>query len=209
MMSEQIHGRTGIDIHPGATIGESFFIDHGTGVVVGETTMIGRNVKIYQGVTLGALSVRKDEADNKRHPTIEDDVTIYAGATILGGKTVIGRGCVIGGNVWITESCPRTRWCTPSPESTCCGRRTGSDLRPAATGRRAWPSAGGLHSSKLPARRRPGHPGRSGHGGDDADYRAAGLGLDLRRNRGVDDFHEERSSFSCSFWFSRVAKRLP
>jgi serine O-acetyltransferase len=104
MMSEQIHGRTGIDIHPGATIGESFFIDHGTGVVVGETTMIGRNVKIYQGVTLGALSVRKDEADNKRHPTIEDDVTIYAGATILGGKTVIGRGCVIGGNVWITES---------------------------------------------------------------------------------------------------------
>jgi len=106
MMSEQIHGRTGIDIHPGATIGESFFIDHGTGVVVGETTIIGRNVKVYQGVTLGALSVRKDEADSKRHPTIEDDVTIYAGATILGGKTVIGRGSVIGGNVWVTESVP-------------------------------------------------------------------------------------------------------
>ena len=106
MMSEQLHGRTGIDIHPGATIGESFFIDHGTGVVIGETTVIGRNVKIYQGVTLGALSVRKDEADRKRHPTILDDVTIYAGATILGGKTEIGKGCVIGGNVWITESVP-------------------------------------------------------------------------------------------------------
>lgn len=106
MMSEQIHGRTGIDIHPGADIGESFFIDHGTGVVIGETTLIGRNVKMYQGVTLGALSVRKTEADKKRHPTIEDDVTIYAGTTILGGETVIGRGCVIGGNVWITESVP-------------------------------------------------------------------------------------------------------
>jgi serine O-acetyltransferase len=106
MMSEQIHGRTGIDIHPGARIGESFFIDHGTGVVIGETTVIGRNVKVYQGVTLGALSVRKDEADVKRHPTIEDNVTIYAGATILGGKTVIGSGCVIGGNVWVTESVP-------------------------------------------------------------------------------------------------------
>ena len=104
MMSEIVHGRTGIDIHPGATIGESFFIDHGTGVVIGETTEIGRNVKIYQGVTLGALSVRKSEADTKRHPTIEDDVTIYAGATILGGGTRIGRGSVIGGNVWITES---------------------------------------------------------------------------------------------------------
>jgi serine O-acetyltransferase len=106
MMSEIVHGRTGIDIHPGARIGDSFFIDHGTGVVIGETTVIGSNVKLYQGVTLGALSVRKDEADTKRHPTIEDDVTIYAGATILGGKTVIGAGCVIGGNVWITESVP-------------------------------------------------------------------------------------------------------
>ncbi|MFQ3548032.1 MAG: serine O-acetyltransferase EpsC, partial [Termitinemataceae bacterium] len=103
MMSEIVHGRTGIDIHPGACIGESFFIDHGTGVVIGETTVIGKNVKMYQGVTLGALSVKKEEADTKRHPTIEDDVTIYAGATILGGKTIIGRGSVIGGNVWVTE----------------------------------------------------------------------------------------------------------
>lgn len=106
MMSEYIHGKTGIDIHPGATIGESFFIDHGTGVVIGETTVIGKNVKIYQGVTLGALSVRKELSHKKRHPTIEDEVTIYAGATILGGETVIGRGSIIGGNVWITESIP-------------------------------------------------------------------------------------------------------
>lgn len=106
IMSELIHGRTGIDIHPGAEIGESFFIDHGTGVVIGETTIIGRNVKIYQGVTLGALSVKKEEANRKRHPTIEDDVTIYSNATILGGETVIGKGSVIGGNVWITESVP-------------------------------------------------------------------------------------------------------
>ncbi|GHV03222.1 serine acetyltransferase [Spirochaetia bacterium] len=106
MMSELVHGRTGIDIHPGATIGESFFIDHGTGVVIGETTVIGKNVKLYQGVTLGALSVRKEEGERKRHPTIEDDVTIYSNATILGGGTVIGRGSTIGGNVWITSSVP-------------------------------------------------------------------------------------------------------
>ena len=106
MMSEYIHGKTGIDIHPGASIGEFFFIDHGTGVVIGETTVIGENVKIYQGVTLGALSVRKELSNKKRHPTIEDEVTIYAGATILGGETVIGRGSIIGGNVWITESVP-------------------------------------------------------------------------------------------------------
>ncbi|MGA2763074.1 MAG: serine O-acetyltransferase EpsC [Spirochaetia bacterium] len=106
MMSEYIHGKTGIDIHPGAVIGESFFIDHGTGVVIGETTEIGNNVKLYQGVTLGALSVKKEQANRKRHPTIEDDVTIYAGATILGGNTVIGRGSIIGGNVWLTESVP-------------------------------------------------------------------------------------------------------
>ena len=106
MMSELVHGRTGIDIHPGAEISESFFIDHGTGVVIGETTVIGKNVKIYQGVTLGALSVKKEESSRKRHPTIEDDVTIYANATILGGDTVIGKGSVIGGNVWITESVP-------------------------------------------------------------------------------------------------------
>jgi serine O-acetyltransferase len=106
MMSELVHGSTGIDIHPGAEIGESFFIDHGTGVVIGETTIIGNNVKLYQGVTLGALSVRKEEGRRKRHPTIQDDVTIYSHATILGGETVIGRGSVIGGNVWITESVP-------------------------------------------------------------------------------------------------------
>jgi serine O-acetyltransferase len=106
MMSEQVHSRTGIDIHPGAEIGESFFIDHGTGVVIGETTVIGRDVKLYQGVTLGALSVKKELADKKRHPTIEDNVTIYSGATILGGETVIGRNSVIGGNVWITHPVP-------------------------------------------------------------------------------------------------------
>ena len=104
IMTEHVHGKTGIDIHPGATIGESFFIDHGTGVVVGETCIIGNNVKIYQGVTLGALSVKKNLMDKKRHPTIEDDVTIYANATILGGDTVIGRGCTIGGNTWVTKS---------------------------------------------------------------------------------------------------------
>jgi serine O-acetyltransferase len=106
MMSELVHGHTGIDIHPGASIGESFFIDHGTGVVIGETTVIGKNVKIYQGVTLGALSVKKEEGNRKRHPTIEDDVTIYSNATILGGETVIGRGSTIGGNVWLISSVP-------------------------------------------------------------------------------------------------------
>ncbi|MEW6078950.1 MAG: serine O-acetyltransferase EpsC [Thermodesulfobacteriota bacterium] len=110
MMSEYVHGETGIDIHPGANIGERFAIDHGTGVVIGETTDIGRNVRMYQGVTLGALSLPKEIVeemrDKKRHPTIEDDVIIYAGATILGGDTVIGARSVIGGNVWITESVP-------------------------------------------------------------------------------------------------------
>ena len=110
IMTEYAHGETGIDIHPGAKIGERFVIDHGTGVVIGESTVIGRNVRIYQGVTLGALSVPKDAADKlrgqKRHPTIEEDVIIYSGATILGGKTVIGARSVIGGNVWITESVP-------------------------------------------------------------------------------------------------------
>jgi len=104
MMSEYIHSRTGIDIHPGARIGRSFHIDHGTGVVIGETTVIGEHVKIYQGVSLGALSVRKDLVEEKRHPTIEDRVTIYAGATILGGDTVIGHDSVIGGNVWLVKS---------------------------------------------------------------------------------------------------------
>ena len=104
VMSEYLHGMTGIDIHPGASIGKNFFIDHGTGIVIGETTKVGDNVKIYQGVTLGALFVEKEMADTKRHPTIEDNVIIYAGSTILGGKTVVGHDTVIGGNVWLTES---------------------------------------------------------------------------------------------------------
>jgi serine O-acetyltransferase len=104
LFSECAHSKTGIDIHPGAQIGESFFIDHGTGIVIGETSVIGNRVKIYQGVTLGALSVSKEVAKMKRHPTIEDDVVIYSGATILGGDTVIGHDSVIGGNVWLTHS---------------------------------------------------------------------------------------------------------
>ncbi|MEJ2037781.1 MAG: serine acetyltransferase [Desulfosarcinaceae bacterium] len=110
IMSEHAHSLTGIDIHPGATIGPRFVIDHGTGVVIGETTRIGRNVRIYQGVTVGALSLPMDAGQRyrgkKRHPTIEDDVIIYSGATILGGETVIGARSVIGGNVWITQSVP-------------------------------------------------------------------------------------------------------
>jgi serine O-acetyltransferase len=106
MMSEYVHGKTGIDIHPGAVIGERFFIDHGTGLVIGETSVIGNDVKIYQGVTLGALSVSKAETGVKRHPTIGNNVTIYANATILGGSTVIGDGSIIGGNVWLTHSIP-------------------------------------------------------------------------------------------------------
>jgi serine O-acetyltransferase len=108
MMTELAHRRTGIDIHPGADIGKSFFIDHGTGVVIGETTLIGDRVRIYQGVTLGALTVPQGEArpepGTRRHPTLEDDVVIYANATILGGTTVIGKGAVIGGNAFITAS---------------------------------------------------------------------------------------------------------
>ena len=108
VISEAAHARGGIDIHPGARIGRRFFIDHGTGVVVGETCEIGSGVVLYQGVTLGALAPRKGQILRgiKRHPTLEDDVTIYAGATILGGETVIGRGSVIGGNVWLTQSVP-------------------------------------------------------------------------------------------------------
>lgn len=104
--TEYAHSRTGIDIHPGAQIGESFFIDHGTGIVIGETAVIGNNVKIYQGVTLGALNVAKANASSRRHPTIEDNVIIYSGATILGGSTVIGHDSIIGGNVWLTYSVP-------------------------------------------------------------------------------------------------------
>ncbi len=106
ILTEYAHERTGIDIHPGAQIGTPFFIDHGTGIVIGETTIIGKNVKIYQGVTLGALSVDKSLSKTKRHPTIEDDVIIYSQAVILGGSTVIGKGSVIGGNAWITQSIP-------------------------------------------------------------------------------------------------------
>lgn len=132
IMSEYAHSQTGIDIHPGATIGEHFFIDHGTGVVIGETTEIGNSVKLYQGVTLGALSFRKDAEGRlvkggKRHPTIEDEVVIYAGATILGGNTVIGRGCVIGANVWLTTSVPpwtKVTLGTPQLEVVQRGART-------------------------------------------------------------------------------------
>ncbi|MEG1479653.1 MAG: serine O-acetyltransferase EpsC [Kiritimatiellia bacterium] len=111
VMSEYAHSRTGIDIHPGATIGKGFFIDHGTGVVIGETCVIGEGVKLYQGVTLGARSFQKDEQGHlvkgiKRHPNVEDRVVIYAGATILGGETVIGHDSIIGGNVWLTHSIP-------------------------------------------------------------------------------------------------------
>jgi serine O-acetyltransferase len=108
IMTEYAHSLTGIDIHPGATIGSGFFIDHGTGVVIGETTIIGKNVRIYQGVTLGALSLPRDAGEKmrntKRHPTIEDNVVVYSNTTILGGKTVIGEGSIIGGNIWLTES---------------------------------------------------------------------------------------------------------
>jgi len=106
IFTEAAHSVTGIDIHPGAVIGRHFCIDHGTGVVIGETTHIGEHVKIYQGVTLGGLSVDKADARKKRHPTIEDHVVIYAGATILGGETTVGKGSVIGGNVWLTRSVP-------------------------------------------------------------------------------------------------------
>jgi serine O-acetyltransferase len=118
MLTEHAHGRTGIDIHPGATIGSPFFIDHGTGIVVGETTHIGNSVRIYQGVTLGALSIKRQKAVSKdggkpavpqRHPTIEDGVVIYANATILGGDTVIGKGAMVGANAWITYSVPAGR----------------------------------------------------------------------------------------------------
>ena len=124
IMTEYAHSRTGIDINSGATIGEYFFIDHGTGVVIGETTCIGNHVKLYQGVTLGALSTRSGQqlAGVKRHPTIQDNVTIYSGATILGGETVIGEECVIAGSAFITSSVPpRTKVTVKSPELTFKG----------------------------------------------------------------------------------------
>jgi serine O-acetyltransferase len=104
IIGEYAHSKTGIDIHPGASIGNSFSIDHGTGIVIGQTAVIGNHVKIFQGVTLGALSVQKEKASEKRHPTIQDNVVIYSGATILGGQTIVGHDSVIGGNVWLTKS---------------------------------------------------------------------------------------------------------
>jgi len=128
IMTEHAHSLTGIDIHPGATIGDHFFIDHGTGVVVGETTAIGTGVRLYQGVTLGALSLPHDAGalyrDIKRHPTIEDDVIIYANTTILGGETTIGARSIIGGNIWITESvAPDTKVLLKRPELNYLGRK--------------------------------------------------------------------------------------
>lgn len=126
MIAEHAHSLTGIDIHPGARIGRHFFIDHGTGVVIGETSIIGDHVNIYMGVTLGALAPAKGQVlkDQKRHPTIHDHVTIYAGATILGGETVIGKGCTIGGNVWITRSVPpHTKVLLSNPELVFLGRK--------------------------------------------------------------------------------------
>lgn len=123
MLTEYAHERTGIDIHPGALIGSSFCIDHGTGVVIGETSVIGNKVKIYQGVTLGALSVRKEACCAKRHPTIQDSVIIYAGATILGGDTVIGEHSIIGGKVWITESLPPHSVVYHQPDQTMTTKR--------------------------------------------------------------------------------------
>lgn len=118
ILTEYAHSKTGIDIHPAAKIGEYFMIDHGTGIVIGETSVIGRDVKMYQGVTLGALSVNKSMAQQKRHPTIQDNVVIYSGATILGGETVIGEGSVIGGNVWLTQSVPPGSLVYHNPEIT-------------------------------------------------------------------------------------------
>ena len=126
MMTEHAHGRTGIDIHPGARIGRRFFVDHGTGVVNGQTCVIGERVRLYQGVTLGALAVQsRTIRGQKRHPTIEDDVVIYAGAKILGGDTVIGKGSVIGGNVWLTESVPACSKVQIEPPAQLVGIREG------------------------------------------------------------------------------------
>lgn len=128
LITEHLHSKTGIDIHPGAAIGKGFFIDHGTGVVIGETSVIGNHVKLYQGVTLGALSVDRAKLDpqRKRHPTLEDNVTIYAGATILGGETTIGTGSIVGGNVWLTRSVPPdTKVMVDPPYLVYRNRRTG------------------------------------------------------------------------------------
>ncbi len=124
ILTEHAHSKTGIDIHPGAVIGEYFMIDHGTGVVIGETTRIGKRVKIYQGVTLGALSVNKMMASVKRHPTIEDDVILYSNATILGGETTVGHHSIIGGNVWLTQSVPAGSLVYHNPEITVVEGKT-------------------------------------------------------------------------------------
>ncbi|MGL4594402.1 MAG: serine O-acetyltransferase EpsC [Thermoguttaceae bacterium] len=128
MMSESVHSQTGIDIHPGATIGDHFFIDHGTGVVIGETCVIGNWVKLYQGVTLGALSIPRDSTNKpknpvQRHPTIDDHVVIYANATVLGGETVVGKGSIIGSNAWITESVPPSTLVTIEKPNLCVKTR--------------------------------------------------------------------------------------
>ncbi len=125
MMSEYVHGITGIDIHPGATIGDSFFVDHGTGIVIGETSIIKSNVKIFQGVTLGGIQVKKSMSSTKRHPTIEDNVTIYANATILGGDISIGANSTIGANVWITKSVPKNSLVTYQTEIKISTKKNG------------------------------------------------------------------------------------
>jgi len=125
MMSEYAHGITGIDIHPGATIGDSFFLDHGTGIVIGETSTIKSHVKIFQGVTLGGIQVKKSMKSTKRHPTIEDNVTIYANATILGGDIVIGANSTIGANVWITKSVPENSLVTYQTEIKIRAKKNG------------------------------------------------------------------------------------
>ena len=127
LMTEYAHSATGIDIHPGAQIGASFFIDHGTGVVIGETTVIHDFVKLYQGVTLGALKVKKEDQNKKRHPTIEDRVIIYANASILGGDTVIGENSIIGGNTWITSSVPKHSLVVHTPAMDVITKKIGND----------------------------------------------------------------------------------
>lgn len=154
IFTEYAHARTGIDIHPGAKIGPSFFIDHGTGVVIGETTTIGSGVRLYQGVTLGALSLPKDAGvrlrGKKRHPTLEDGVTVYAGATILGGDTVIGAGSVIGGNVWLTESVPPgAKVLIKTPELVVINGQSAS--RSGNTAVPAAPKAGAARQTKIKA----------------------------------------------------------
>src|SRR5690242_7772886 len=118
ILTEFAHSKTGIDIHPAAVIGEYFMIDHGTGIVIGETSVIGKNVKMYQGVTLGGMSINKSMAQQKRHPSIEDNVVIYSNATILGGDTLVGEGSVIGGNVWLTQSVPPGSLVMQTPQIT-------------------------------------------------------------------------------------------